>query len=229
MPDRRADGLGDAAMEAVVGIFGHGRDAGLDFDHPVPGVVSTGIPVGQVVWTGRDRHVPILVVARRDPRGARRLADVGDLVDLVHRTILVEVGGAGRFLHVAGPVAQRIERPVFFAHGRAADAGLGTVQRATIRRLETMQAVVGVEFVEIDRCGKSLADRVFAPGAIRCAVIAAFQAVDVGGRAVSWRSFIGARHRKFGPLGHLASVSASLVSSLSEIPHWTSHIHPRPL
>ena len=47
-----------------------------------------------------------------------------DLVDLVVRAVLVEIGGAGRFLEVVLPVAGHVEAPVLLTHGVPAMAVL---------------------------------------------------------------------------------------------------------
>lgn len=69
---------------------------------------------------------------------------------------MFQVGCSTRLLHEVGPVAERVEGPVFFARRRAGDAGLGGVELATVHSLQAVQAVVGVELIEVDGRGEIL-------------------------------------------------------------------------
>ena len=83
----------------------------------------------------------------RGPRGADRLGDVRDLIDLVVRAVLVQIGGARRLLHVLRPVAGHVQAPVFLADRRAGDGRLAFVQVAAVERRQAIDAIIGVEFV----------------------------------------------------------------------------------
>lgn len=136
-------------IDGVISIPAHRRHAFLGLDHAVPGVVGAGEANRRISRLRHRRHVAVAVVRRRDPGWTCRLGDVGDLINLVHRTGLVEIGGIRRFLNEVGPVAEGIERPIFLVGRSSGDSGLVGVEIAAVEGLEAVQTVVSVVFVEI--------------------------------------------------------------------------------
>lgn len=108
--------LADAEVSRVVGVLGDLRPARnlIQCDQAVPGVVLRGEP-GRGVFRLRERSgIPRNVVRGLDPRGTRRVGDIGDLVDLVVVAGLDQLVGAVAIIVLGevGPVGDLVQRPV---------------------------------------------------------------------------------------------------------------------
>ena len=86
--------LDDTPFGSIVFVLGDRVCSIVDFDETIPGIIRCCVTACRITWLWHGGHVAGFIVNRGHPAWAGRFGDVGDFIDIIRSSRLIQIPSA---------------------------------------------------------------------------------------------------------------------------------------